>query len=105
MPRSSRLSIFVLVSLLAALFAKFIKETEQCFGLTLHAAPEEPPGTSIQLIDHGQVLMPLEHFDLIDPDLGNTVEVPVGKAVFDHMLNSPVDAIPTGLEDIGRLFP
>ncbi len=30
---------------------------------------------------------------------------PVGKAVFDHMLNCPVNALPTGLEDVGSLFP
>src|SRR6266568_6974504 len=88
-----------------AFFAKFMKETEQGFGLALHTAPEKPPRACIQLINHGQVLVPLEYFDLVHPDFGNVVEVSVGKAVFDHMLNCPVDALPTGLENVGGLFP
>src|ERR1035437_1752947 len=82
-----------------------MEEPEQCFSLTLPAAPEKPPGTRIQLIDHGQVLVPDEHLDFINPDLGNANQVSVGNAVFDHMLNRSVDALPAGLEDIGRFFP
>jgi len=74
--------------LLAALFAKFIKEPQQSFGPALHAAPEKSPGACIQLVDHGQILVPLEHFDLINPDLGNAVEVSVGKAIFDYVLTA-----------------
>jgi len=32
--------------------------------------------------------------------LGNAVKISVGKAIFDHMLNCPVDALPASLEDV-----
>ena len=39
----------------AALFAKFMEETQERFGLSLHAAPEKPPGASIELIQMPQL--------------------------------------------------
>lgn len=89
----------------AALFAELLEKAQQRFRPTLGAAPQKPSYPGVELVDQGQILVPLEDLDLINADLHDAVKVSVGQAVIDDKLDGPEDGVPTGLEDIGGLLP
>ncbi len=93
------------LDLLATLLAELMEEAQQCFDPAFRAAPQKPSGSSIELIDHGQVLMALENGDLINTDLGNTLKVSMIQTVIDDEFDCSEHRVPTRLKDIGRLFP
>jgi hypothetical protein len=63
----------------ASLFAEFSEEAEQRFYPAFRAAPEKAPGTGIELIDHGQILLALEDSNLINTDYRNTIKISIGQ--------------------------
>ena len=88
-----------------AFFPEHLKELEQSVDLSLGSAPEKAPTASIQLIDHGEVLMSLENGDLVHSNLGDPLEGTMGQAIVYNELNGSKDTAPAGLEQLGRFLP
>ena len=89
----------------AALFAEIVEEAQQRFRPALGAAPQKPSDPGVELVDQGQVLVPLEDLDFVYADLGHTVKTSVGQAVIDDKVDGPEERVPNDLEDVGGLLP
>ena len=87
------------------LFSEHAEEPENGLDLSFRPAPEKPPEPGIELIDHGEVLVPFEYGNLVDSDLGHALERAVRQAIVDDHLDGSEDASPAGLEDGRNLVP
>ena len=88
-----------------AFFSEQPEEPEKRLDLSFRPAPEKPPEAGIELIDHGEVLVPFEDSNLVDSDLGHALERAMGQAIVDDHFDGPEDTSPAGLEDGRDLVP
>lgn len=93
------------LELCASLLTELPEEAKQRFHPALWPAPQKSPGAGIELVNHGQVLLAFEDGNLVNANLCYVAEASVGKTPIDDELDRPKDAVPAGLEDVGRLFP
>lgn len=85
--------------------AELLEELQQRLGLAFRTAPDQPPGTGVNLIHQRQILVPFENGNLVNADLSNALKASVGKTVIDDEHNGPEDRISTGLKNSGCLLP
>ncbi len=86
-------------------FSEHAKEPEKGLDLSFRPAPEKPPEAYIELIDHGEVLVPLEYGNLVDSNLGHALERAVFQAIVDDHFDGPENASPACFEDSRDLVP
>jgi hypothetical protein len=88
-----------------AFFAELLEELTQGLLGSLFSNPQETPASGIDLIDHGQVLVPLSISDLVNPDGSDVLNNAMRKAPSDSHLDRSKDTVPGGLEDLTDLLP
>ena len=76
-------------------FSEHAKEPEKGLDLSFRPAPEKPPEAYIELIDHGEVLVPLEYGNLVDSNLGHALEGAVCHTIVDNHFDGPENASPS----------
>ena len=88
-----------------AFFSEHAEEPKKRFDLSFRPAPERPPEAGIELIDHAEVLVPFEDSNLVDSDLGHTIERAMGQAIVDEHFDGSEDTSPAGFKDSRDLVP
>src|SRR5690606_32332235 len=89
----------------AALLAKPTEETQQGLQLALLAYPQQPLAVAVDLVDQGQILVPLLPGDFVNPNGAYTAKVPVLTSPLHSHLHRAKDTLPRGAEHLGGLFP
>src|SRR4030042_968458 len=89
----------------ATILSQPIKETKQGFRRPITTDPEQPLASVIQLIDHGGKLESLLPGNFINSDSGDSIKISMFKPPGHRHLHRSDDAVPTGVKDIGNLFP
>src|SRR5690606_21466076 len=82
-----------------------VEERAERLGGPIASNPEQSSATLVQLIDQGEVLVPLLPRQLVDADCGDSVEVSVGFAPLDGEPHRSKDGSPARAEATRRLGP
>lgn len=80
------------------------KPGERC-GVAIPNDTEEATATAVDLIDEGHVAVAFAVSDLIHPDGGDPLQIPVPEAEIDDPFHRAADVVPTGMEAGGGFLP
>jgi hypothetical protein len=81
------------------------EESLEGFDGSLFAYPEKAGNAQIDLVDQGEVFVPLGVLDLIDADSVDLAERSVFQTPGNDMFDCIEDLVPGGAKGLRRLFP
>ena len=82
-----------------------VEESLKAFDGALLADPQEPLAMLVDLIDQGDVGVPLPESNLVGTDRADSGKIPMGQSPSDGHGHGLVHHVPCGLERLGRLGP
>ncbi len=80
------------------------KTGERC-GVAIFDDTEEATAAAVDLIDEGHIFVAFAVSDLIDPDGGDALQLPVPEAEIDDPFHRAADVVPAGVETGGGFLP
>jgi len=81
------------------------EEALEAFHRPLSADPEESRHALVNLVDQGEVLVPLGVLNFVDANGADRAELAMLQAPAHHVLDRIADLFPGGMKGLGRFFP